>query len=52
MVRDGHKEAGGREFAARPQGSGESRGDSLAPVSGGGVDSRGTHRGQRLLQIS
>lgn len=53
MVRDRHKEAGGRKFVARPQGSGKSCGDPLAPVSGGGVDSSGsTHRGQCFLQIS
>lgn len=52
MVRDGYQETGGRKFVARSQGSGKSCGDSLAPVSSGGVDSSGTRRGQRLLQIS
>jgi len=52
MVRDRYKETCGRKFVAHPQGSGGSRGNSVAPVSGGGVDSSGAHRGQRLLQIS
>lgn len=51
MVRDRYKEARGRKFVARPQGGGGSRGDSVASVSGGGVDSSGAHGGQRLLQI-
>lgn len=52
MVRDRHKEAGGRESVARPQRGGKSRGDALESVPGGGVDPSGAHRGHLLLQIS
>jgi len=52
MVRDRYKEASRRKFVARFQRSGKSRGDPLASISSGGVDFSGSHRGQRLLQIS